>query len=314
MRDDPILTAVQNQYGAVARSQLSNDSAAIRAVAQAFGYTAEELATQPAEANMGLSCGNPVALAGLREGEVVVDLGCGGGLDVLLAARSVGPRGRAIGIDMTPDMLDRARAGAAQVGAENVEFHQARIDQLPLADDLVDCVISNCVINLVPDKPAAFREILRVLKPGGRLAISDIALRKPLPKDVAEDVQAYVGCIAGAMRIEEYERLLRDAGFQSVVVQDTGSDLNAYAQAGATVCCSSGACSTSGAEPAGDSSPVHDGLANVLSGLDVNAYAASVRVHGLKPGGPLPVLSAEEALTATPAPAAGGCCGGQACC
>lgn len=280
-----ILTSVQDQYGAVARSQLSNETAAVRSVAQAFGYSAEDLASLPPQANMGLSCGNPVALAGLREGEVVVDLGCGGGLDVLLAAQRVGSTGRAIGIDMTPDMIARAKAGAAQVGASNVEFHLAQIDQLPLQDASVDCVISNCVINLVPDKSQVFREILRILRPGGRLVISDIALKQPLPEEVIHDVHAYVGCIAGAIQITEYERLLRDAGFDAAVVQDMGANLNAYAQAGVSGGCSSGSCCSTGAAAAA-SSPVHDGLAEVLKQFDANQYAASVRVHGLKPAGP----------------------------
>jgi arsenite methyltransferase len=277
-----ILTAVQDQYGAVARSHLSNESAAVRSVARAFGYSTEDLASLPPQANMGLSCGNPVALAGLRGGEVVVDLGCGGGLDVLLAAQRVGPTGKAIGIDMTPDMIARAKAGATQVGATNVEFHLAQIDHLPLLDESIDCVISNCVINLAPDKSQVFHEILRVLKPGGRLVVSDIALKQPLPAEVVSDVQAYVGCIAGAIQITEYERLLSEAGFEAVVVQDTGANLNAYAEAGASGCCSSGSCcSTEAAAPA--SSPVHDGLTEVLNQFNANAYAASVRVHALKP-------------------------------
>ncbi|QDT53908.1 Arsenical resistance operon trans-acting repressor ArsD [Caulifigura coniformis] len=270
------LKVVSEQYGAVARSGLNNEHAGVRAVAAAFGYSEQDLASLPPQANMGLSCGNPVALAGLREGETVVDLGSGGGLDVLLASKRVGPTGKAIGIDMTPDMVDRARAGAAEVGATNVEFHLARIDQLPLPDASVDCVISNCVINLAPDKAAVFREILRVLKPGGRMVVSDIALRKPLPESVADSVQALVGCIAGAILIEDYERLLREAGFEAVVVQDTGANLNAYAQASGNGCCGGSAC--------GDSAPtgLHDELKSVLQTLDVNAYAASVRVHALK--------------------------------
>src|SRR5689334_19319765 len=181
---------------------------------------------------MGLSCGNPTATANLRPGEVVVDLGCGGGLDVFLAAVKVGPTGRTIGIDMTPEMLALARKNAAEGnnghGFPNVEFHQATIDKLPLPDASVDCVISNCVINLAPDKPAVLREIARVLKPGGRLAVSDIALKKPLPAEVGEDLMAYVGCIGGAILIEDYRTKLQDAGFASVEVIDTGADLNSF--------------------------------------------------------------------------------------
>src|SRR5512133_364200 len=170
---DKIEKVVESKYAAVARSGLSSEQAGIRAVAEAFGYSPEELASIPAEANMGLSCGNPTATAGLRPGEVVVDLGSGGGLDVFLAARQVGPTGRAIGIDMTPEMIELARKNAAQARGPdgqplgNVEFHHATIGRMPLPDASADCVISNCVLNLVPDKPAAFREIARVLKPGG---------------------------------------------------------------------------------------------------------------------------------------------------
>src|SRR5262249_42478039 len=159
---------------------------------------------------MGLSCGNPTAFAHLRPGEVVVDLGCGGGLDVLLAAGKVGPTGKAIGIDMTPEMLERARRNAARPVhggvAANVEFHLATIDRLPLPDGTVDCLISNCVVNLAPDKRAVFREMWRVLKPGGRVAVSDIALKQPLPDELARDVGAYIGCIAGAIAVADYER------------------------------------------------------------------------------------------------------------
>jgi SAM-dependent methyltransferase len=289
-----IQEAVKSKYGAVATSGLSTDHAGVRAVAEAFGYSPAELASIPAEANMGLSCGNPTATANLRPGEVVVDLGCGGGLDVLLAATKVGPTGRAVGIDMTDAMVDLARRNAAKAGAINVAFHKATIDQLPLTDASVDCVISNCVINLVPDKLAVFREVARVLKPGGRLAVSDIALKQPLPPEIAADVMAYVGCIAGAVLIEEYRRQLADAGFAHVEVIDTGADLNAYAKVeNQSGCCSpamaeggglpvvseTGCCGP--AKPADDG--LHDRLADLLRRYDVNDYAASVKVFAVKP-------------------------------
>ena len=220
-------------------SGLSTDHDGVRAVAEAFGYTREQLASIPAEANMGLSCGNPTAYAKLTPGETVVDLGCGGGLDVFLAASKVGPQGKAIGIDITPEMLALARRNAAKANLHNVEFHQAQIDKLPLADASVDCVVSNCAINLASDKLAVFREIFRVLKPGGRLAVSDIALKRPLPPEIGDDLMAYVGCIAGAISIDEYRSGLEAAGFDPVEIIDTGADLNAYAKVeGQSGCCS----------------------------------------------------------------------------
>ena len=283
---EPIVEQVRDKYAAVAGSGLSGDHAGVRAVAEAFGYTLEELASIPAEANMGLSCGNPIAFARLRTGETVVDLGCGGGLDVLLAAAKVGPRGKAVGIDMTPEMIDRARRNAAKQGAANAEFHLAAIDRLPLPDASVDCVISNCVVNLAPDKPAVFREIFRVLKPGGRLAVSDIALKRPLPQELARDVLAYVGCIAGAVLIADYQRDLRTAGFDAVQVLDAGKDLNAYAKVENQAGCCSPPMTTAGL-PLADAccSPeagVHEGLAALLRRYDGNAYAASVQVSARK--------------------------------
>ena len=266
---------VRDQYAGVAKGTLSNESTAVRSIASAFGYSEDELNLLPAQANMGLSCGNPLALAGLREGEVVVDLGCGGGMDVLLAARKVGESGRVIGMDMTTEMLERARAGQQKLGLTNVEFHQSTIDKLPLPDNSVDCVISNCVINLVPDKLAVFREILRVLKPGGRVALSDIALKQELPNEVKQSVEAYVGCFSGAILIDEYRNLLEQAGFASVAISDTGSDLNAYTMASNDGCCGGGSC-------ASNERSLHDGLASVMQSIDANAFAASVRVHALK--------------------------------
>jgi arsenite methyltransferase len=307
---------VRERYGSVAKSGLSSEQGGVRAVAEAFGYTAEELASVPAEANMGLSCGNPTATAFLREGEVVVDLGSGGGLDVFLAAEKVGPGGRAVGIDMTPEMVELARRNASkrlEGGAhDNVEFHLATIDRLPLADASVDVVISNCVINLAPDKPAVFREIARVLKPGGRLAVSDIALKLPLPLELSQDLLAYVGCIAGAIPIEDYKRSLVEAGFSEVAVIDSGSDLNAYAQVeGQSGCCSpsmegeapkslpvaSSCCApsveTDGAAQASvpccgpvataGEGELHGDLRDILARYDVNDYAASVKVFAVRP-------------------------------
>ncbi|MEZ0267826.1 MAG: arsenite methyltransferase [Phycisphaerae bacterium] len=293
-----IQSVVRAQYGAVAASDLSNDHAGVRAVAEAFGYSAGELAAIPAAANMGLSCGNPVSHASLRPGEVVVDLGCGGGLDVFLAAGKVGPTGRAIGIDMTPEMIERARTSAAggSKPVENVEFHLATIDKLPLPDASADVVISNCVINLAPDKRSVFREIFRVLKPGGRVAVSDIALRKPLPAALAKDVSAYVGCIAGAIEVTEYEVGLRDAGFAGVQVVDSGADLNAYAKVeGQAGCCAPPMTTAPASMPIAGSSccggsscatvpetSVHGGLTALLERYDVNEYAASVKVFAVK--------------------------------
>jgi SAM-dependent methyltransferase len=277
---EPIMEQVQARYAAVAGSALSGDHAGVRAVAEAFGYSPEELAAMPAEANLGLSCGNPTAFARLRPGETVVDLGCGGGLDVLLAAAKVGPAGKAVGVDMTPEMIERARRNAARQGAGNVEFHLAAVDRLPLPGASVDCLISNCVINLAPDKVAVFREMFRVLRPGGRVAVSDIALKRPLPAELARDVLAYVGCIAGAVRIEDYERGLREAGFAAVQVVDTGKDLNAYAQ----VENQSGCCSPAMTGPGccGPAAGVHEGLATLIRKYNINDYAASVQVYALK--------------------------------
>lgn len=282
---------VQQKYANAARSILSNNDAGIRRIAEAFGYSAEELGSIPAEANLGLSCGNPTATASLRAGEVVVDLGSGGGIDVLLAARKVGPSGKVIGIDMTPEMIHRANKNAKEAKLTNVEFYHATIDDLPLPADSVDCIISNCVINLAPDKNAVFREMFRVLKPGGRVAVSDIALKKGLPVDLGSDLMAHVGCIAGAIGFEDYHKGLTAAGFAHLAVIDSGSDLNAYSQLeGQSACCSppsheesglpilnGGGCGTA------QSKTVHAGLADLLRKYDVNEYAASVKVFAVKP-------------------------------
>lgn len=287
-----IADAVREKYAAVAASTLSGAHSGVRAVAEAFGYSAEELSSIPAEANMGLSCGNPTATAGLKPGEVVVDLGSGGGLDVFLAAKKVGPSGRAIGIDMTPEMVERAARNAERQGLTNVEFHLAAIDQTPLADNSADCVISNCVVNLAPDKPAVFREVFRILKPGGRVAVSDIALKKELPPEVGANLLAYAGCIAGAIPVAEYEAGLKAAGFAAVQVVDAKKDLNAYAKVeGQAGCCAPPAATASNlpVEDAGGccgpnpETALHDDLAELIRRHDINEFAASVQVYAVKP-------------------------------
>src|ERR1700760_3039639 len=277
------IDSVKAKYGAVAESALSSDHAGVKAVAEAFGYTADELTSIPAEANMGLSCGNPTATAHLRAGEVVVDLGSGGGIDVFLAAKKVGPKGKPIGIDMPPAMIERARANAEAGGYTNVEFHEATIDAIPLLDASVDCVISNCVLNLAPDKPAVFREIARILKPGGRLAVSDIALKGKLPEAIARSMAAYVGCIGGAIRIDDYTAGLRASGFEHVEIVDSGKDLNAYAEVeGQSGCCSPAMEVESCCQPPAEST-LHEDLAELLKKYDVNEAAASVKVYAIQP-------------------------------
>ena len=191
-------------------------------LAAAVGYSADELAHTPEAANMGLSCGNPTAIASLRAGEVVLDLGAGGGFDCFVAGKKVGPSGRVIGVDMTPEMVSKARRNTAvyveQTGLANVEFRLGEIENLPLADASVDVVISNCVLNLSPDKPRVWREIARVLKPGGRVAVSDLALLKPLPERVRADVEALVGCVAGAVLIDDTRKFALAAGLTEVVL------------------------------------------------------------------------------------------------
>ncbi len=292
-----IQEVVKQKYGAVAASGLTNKDAGVQAVAEAFGYSAAELASIPAEANMGLSCGNPIATANLRAGEVVVDLGSGGGLDVFLAAQKVGPTGRAIGVDMTEAMIERARKGANEGGFANVEFRLGTIDKLPLEAGSVDCITSNCVINLASDKKAVFREIFRVLKPGGRVAVSDIAIKKALPPELESSIMAFVWCIAGAITVEAYRAGLEEAGFEHVVVVDSGSDLNAYTKvSGQAGCCSppmeekktlslavqgEACCGPTCCTP-GETS-VHEDLSVILGRYDVNEFAASVKVFAVKP-------------------------------
>jgi ubiquinone/menaquinone biosynthesis C-methylase UbiE len=226
-----IRKTVRDQYGQVAlgRGSCCEGAAATpcgcggedgnQIQSRALGYSEEQMADVPEGANLGLGCGNPVALAALDKGQTVLDLGAGAGFDCFLAARAVGPDGRVIGVDMTAEMIDKARRNAQAGGYANVEFRLGEIEHLPVADSAVDVVISNCVINLSPDKPRVFAEALRVLRPGGRLMIADIVLLRPLPEDLLNSAAAYVGCVAGAVMRDDYLAMLRTAGFEDVSVE-----------------------------------------------------------------------------------------------
>ena len=224
MKDQELKMAVKKGYSRVAKSGSSCcqsgccGSAKPQQISQKIGYTEEQMEAVPEGSNLGLGCGNPVALAGLKEGETVLDLGSGAGFDCFLAARAVGEKGKVIGVDMTEEMLERAEANAKKGGYSNVEFRRGEIEALPVEDGSVDAVISNCVINLVPNKDKAFQEAFRVLRPGGRLMVSDIVLRRSLPDFVKESIQAYVGCLAGAVSKERYLDAIARAGFKEIDV------------------------------------------------------------------------------------------------
>ncbi|MDH7564375.1 MAG: arsenite methyltransferase [Candidatus Bathyarchaeota archaeon] len=229
MDEENVRRVVRKGYSEIAKgkslccgsSRVCCDEKTSVAVSRSIGYSEEELASVPEGANLGLGCGNPVALASLRKGECVVDLGSGAGFDCFLAAKRVGEEGRVVGVDMTPEMVDKARANARKGKYWNVEFRLGEIENLPVADNFADVVISNCVINLSPNKKRVFEEAFRVLKLGGRLMVSDIVLLK-LPSAIRRSVKAYVGCVSGAMMKEDYLKTILDAGFQDVkVVEET---------------------------------------------------------------------------------------------
>lgn len=228
LRNEEIRNAVRDRYSLVAKEDSSccspsgsaccgaPEAVSLEQASQVLGYGIQELKSLPDGANLGLGCGNPQAIAALKPGEVVVDLGSGGGIDCFLASRSVGPTGRVIGVDMTPDMVTRARKTAAQAGYQNVEFRLGEIEHLPVADATVDVILSNCVVNLSPDKPQVWREAFRVLKRGGRLAISDMVASGPVPEALRTDLDLHSKCIVGSTPLADLEAMLRDAGFTAI--------------------------------------------------------------------------------------------------
>ncbi|MGB7544100.1 MAG: arsenite methyltransferase, partial [Methanothrix sp.] len=218
--------AVKEGYARIAKQATSYYSSPegsgyfdnLQEICKRIGYSEEEISAAPPESNLGLGCGNPVALAAIKEGETVLDMGSGAGFDCFLASTQVGPSGKVIGVDITSEMVDKARANARKGGYENIDFRQGDLENMPVADSFVDVVISNCVINLVPNKRLVFKEAFRVLKPGGRLAISDVVLTRELPDFVKNSTRAYIGCLAGAIMKEEYLQIISNVGFSGISV------------------------------------------------------------------------------------------------
>jgi len=228
MKEEKIKKVVKNRYSKIAESGKSccpscGSGPSLVEQAKLIGYYEEDIKNVPEASNMGLGCGNPVALARLKEGEIVLDLGAGGGIDVFLASKKVGPKGKVIGIDMTEKMIEKSREIEKKYGYKNVEFRLGEIEDLPVEDNSVDVIISNCVINLSPDKERVFREAYRVLKPGGRIMISDLVTEGELPEKIKNSFEAWAGCIAGALEKNEYLEVIRKVGFKGVRIVSESS-------------------------------------------------------------------------------------------
>lgn len=226
-RNEEIKKVIKEKYSEIAKQKSScctplqsccGNLNKTHEIGKKIGYTEEELNIVPQGANLGLGCGNPVAIASIKDGETVLDLGSGAGFDCFLAAQKVGKKGKVIGVDMTPEMIEKARENAKKSKYENIEFRLGEIENLPVADNSVDLVISNCVINLSTDKPKVFAEIFRVLKPGGRFIISDIVLLEELPDFIKNSMEAYIGCISGAVMKDEYMKIIKEAGFKNITI------------------------------------------------------------------------------------------------
>jgi len=240
MEEEKIKSVVRDGYAKVAKGEklnfipvsqcCGNNVDLVHAISRSIGYKEEELASVPEGANLGLGCGNPTALASLKEGETVLDLGSGAGFDCFLAANVVGATGHVIGVDMTPEMIEKARANVRKGGYSNVDFRLGELEHLPVADSAVDVIITNCVINLTPDKAAVFREAFRVLRPGGRVAVSDMVVLRELPPAVRDSAEAYVGCLSGAIMKDAYLKAIRTAGFENVrIVEESPFPLDCMA-------------------------------------------------------------------------------------
>jgi SAM-dependent methyltransferase len=282
MKEQDIKKTVRENYGKVAKQSgsccgssccgqtsgplIAEYTSRPKEASKIVGYSDEEMQSVPSGSNLGLGCGNPTALASIKEGEIVLDLGSGAGFDCFLAANKVGQMGKVIGVDMTPEMIEKARANAAKAGYKNVEFRQGEIENLPVDDRTIDLIISNCVINLVPDKKKAFLEAFRVLKPGGRLMVSDMVLLKEPPKAVRESVEAYVGCIAGAELKNKYLEAIKSAGFRDVsVVNESIITLDYLAN-----------------DPIGQAVLEHVKVSGIQP-EEANGLASSIKVRAIKP-------------------------------